>query len=126
MKFPSFREYKGNLLENSENAAVLVLDVVRYLSIDLVKGMRELTNGLSKLTFDQNFESFETTVTIPASSELAIRNELRGVVPTKRLIVRGGTGAYSVVDGDTAWTTDYVYMKNTSGSSVTVTLVFLK
>jgi hypothetical protein len=118
MKFSSFKEFRGAFKNSIE-------DVAKYLSVDITKILRELSNGLSNITFSDNFESFEVIVTIAASSELAIRNELRGKTPSKRIIVRGSDGVQNIVDGDTQWTESYVYMKNTGLSPVSVTLVFL-
>lgn len=118
MKFSNFAEFKTS-------AALSLQQVALYLSKELASCVRELRNGLSKLDLNNNFESFEWTGTIAASSEQAIRNQFRdGIIPTKRLIVRAtGNG---VVDGDTEWTVDYVYLKNTVASAVTVTVIFLK
>lgn len=118
MRFSNFAEFK-------DSAQLSVQVLARYLSKELASVVRELRNGLSKLDLTNNFESFEWTGTIPASSELAIRNQFRdGIIPTKRIIVRA-TG-HGVVDGDTEWTGNYVYLKNTVASAVTATVIFLK
>lgn len=117
MKFTAFKEFKDLLGTDIES-------VKRYLVKDLKVLLRELQGGLTKLSFEDNFKSFTTTVTIPASSELAIRNELRTEIPTKRIIVRGGAGSQDVVDGDTTWNRNFVYLKNTTGSPVTLTVLF--
>jgi hypothetical protein len=116
MKFSKFREFRLQLatLEN----------VIKYLAVDLVFSLRELYTGLSRLNFVENFESFKVTVTVPASSELAIRNQLPET-PTGKIILRDG-GSNSVVDGSTAWNSNFVYLQNLSGSPVTVTAVFFK
>ena len=88
--------------------------------------IRELGVGLTRLSFDDNFESFEVDVTIEATSELEIRNQLRDAIPSKRVVIAGGTGAGDIVDGDTEWTTNFVYLKNTSASPVTATVLFFK
>ena len=113
MKFSKFREFRpGN-------------EVSKYLGVDLVFTLRELFTGLSRLNFNNNFQSFETEVTVPAGSELAIRNEL-GEVPSGKIILRDG-GSNQVVDGDTAWDDNFVYLKNLDGSNdVTVKVVFLR
>lgn len=119
MKFSSFKEFRGAFKETIE-------DVAKYLSIDITKTLRELSNGLTKLNFADNFESFEVSVTINNGTELAIRNELRtGKIPTKRIIVRGGDGVQNIVDGDIEWTKNYVYLKNTGASPVSLTVIFL-
>ena len=87
--------------------------------------IRELTNGLTKLTFGDNFESFETTVTINAFSVLAIRNEL-SVIPTRRMIVKQDLEA-AISDSTTEWTKDFIYLENHNGSNnVTLTIIFMR
>jgi hypothetical protein len=119
MKFGSFKEYRritGTLEE-----------VVEYLKTDLTRALKDLTVGLTRLKVVDNFDSFETTVTILAGQEVAIRNALPSrEIPTKRIIVKGGTGAQDIVDGDTAWTIDYVYLKNLGLTDVQVTVLFLR
>lgn len=110
MKFPRPRLFRpGNAID-------------KYLGVDLVYTLRDLFTGLNKLSFNDNFQSFQVSVTVTASSELAIRNEL-GVIPTGKIVVRDG-GSSDIVDGDTAWTADWVYVKNLSGTDKTVTVIF--
>ena len=127
MKFSSFKEFRG-LRSIVQMAPDRMIEVIgEYLRVDVTKTLRELAVGLTRLRFTDNFEAFEVEVTIPATSEVPIRNELKSKeIPTQRLVVRGGTGAQNVVDGDTEWTQDFVYLQNTGGSEVTVTVVFLR
>lgn len=120
MKVPSLKEFNG--LDKSLES------VLKYLSNDLSQNIRDLVTIVKKLTFSDNFESFEVTCTIKANTELAIRNELRGgIIPSKRIIVRGDAYSPYVVDGDSEWTAQFVYMKNThSTQDSTLNLVFLK
>ena len=122
MRFTQFKEFK----EADPNTGTLET-VISYLFADMPKTLRELSYGLTKLTFADNFESFKVSVTIPATSELAIRNQLRsGQIPTERIIVRGKSGAENVVDGDTDWTKQFVYLKNVGASAATVTVLFIR
>ena len=99
-------------------------DVANYLSQDLPRTLRNLQFGLTKIAFQDNFESFQVEVVIPASSEIGIDNQAR-FIPTRRLIVRQ-TGGGAITDGDTDWTSDTLYLKNTGGTDATVTVVFLR
>lgn len=99
------------------------LEIGRYLSEQLAQVLRELSLGLTELRLTENFKGFKTTVTIAAGAEAKIRNELRTVIPTERLIVRGDSG--SIVDGGTEWTKDFVYLKNDGLADATVTVIFL-
>lgn len=102
-------------------------EISRYLSQELASAVRSLNYGLTRLTFGDNFESFEESVTIAAGEELAIRNRLPGgAIPSRRLVVRGGNGSQDVTDGDNEWTRNYVYLKNNGASQVTLTVLFLR
>lgn len=88
--------------------------------------IRAITSGLGNLNFADNFDSFETDVTIPSATELAIRNEfVSGIVPT-RWIILDQSGAGQVTKGTTTWSGDYVYLYNNGGSSVTIKVLFLR
>lgn len=109
MKFSQFREFRpGNIAE-------------KYLSVDLVVTLRELFNGLSKLTFSENFKSYTTSITVAASGDTAVQHDL-GEIPTGKILIRDG-GSQDIVDGDSAWTTNYIYLKNLGASPVTVTVI---
>ena len=116
---------KFTILRQFRKIQGTIEDVFTYLETDLQTTLKDLSTGLTKLSFDDNFQGWVEEVTIPASSELKILNRLQTKIPSYKLILRGKTGAESVVDGDTEWTIDNVYLKNLSGSSVTVTVAFL-
>lgn len=86
--------------------------------------IKELASGLLRLSFNDNFESFETTVTISATSEIAIPNQLT-FIPSKYMIV-SQTGAGQVTKGTTTWNNDRVYLYNNGGTSVSITVIFLR
>lgn len=114
MKFRSFREFRQGPRA----------DVAKYLAVDLTSTFRDLFAGLTKLTFEDNFESFETEVTIGAGSEELIPNRL-DTVPTRRIFLRH-SGDPGVVDGDTEWDLNFVSLKNVGSSSATLTVVFMR
>ena len=89
---------------------------------DIKNLIRELSVGLTKLAFLDNFESFEWSGTIDATSTVTIRNKLKNV-PTKRIIVKQSAGAL-ISDSSTTWTTNFVYLQNHSATPVTVTVIF--
>jgi len=91
---------------------------------DIKQLLKELGTGLSRLTFSDNFESFEVEVEIAANTEEKIRNSLT-FIPNRVIIDSKGDAL--VTRGDTAWTTEFVYIKNhDSTNSSTVKLLFLK
>lgn len=98
-------------------------EIVQYLEFYLANTLADITTALNNLTFKDNFKCFETTVTINAGQELAIQHNL-GVVPTGRLILK--STSYEIRDGDTAWTSEYVYLKNVGAANATLTVVILR
>jgi hypothetical protein len=114
MKFSGFKIFRsGDAIE----------DTVRYLSVDLANSLRDLATGLNKLRLTENFEGFEATFSFSGNDEQSFRHNL-GVIPTQRIIVRAST--QDIVDGDTAWSKDYVYLKKTTAGSGTATVIFLR
>lgn len=98
-------------------------EVVKYLKGELANILVDLQTGLSKLELVENFNSFLYTGTIAAGATAEIRNSL-ATIPRYRIILRS-TGA-SIDDGVTEWTNNFVYLRNSGGSSATVTVLFLK
>lgn len=89
---------------------------------DLVK---ELSVGLRKLTFSENFDSFEWSGTLTSSvTNYAIRHSLT-TIPTKYIIVRQ-TGNAIVTSGSTEWDGNFVYMTNNTATNAIVTIIFFK
>jgi len=121
MRFTSFKEFKSDY-SNARN----------YLSVELPQTLRDLSSGLTKLNFNDNFVSFTKSLIIAANTETTIINELRSaagqkIIPTQRFIVRGNEFASYVQDGATEWTADNLYLKNYHGSGVAVfTVIFFK
>lgn len=92
---------------------------------ELKQLLKELGTGLNRLDLVHNFESFEVEVTIAANTEDKVRNQL-DFIPSRMMIVKQ-TGNALVTAGDTAWTSNYLYLKNhDSTNSATVKVVFMK
>ena len=122
MKFTNLREFR-EVWDEEESPK----NIFEYLKVHLTATLKNLSAGLRKLKFEDNFEGWtETNLTLAASTEVAIRNQISPEIPTKRLIVRGGAGAESVTDGATVWNKNFVYLKNQGGSPVVISVVFLK
>lgn len=98
------------------------LDLSNYLAKDMKLNLREIQRAFKQITFDDNFQGWVEEVTIPASGELEIVNRLGPIVPNYRLFLRGDSE--HLADGDSDWDGDHVYLKNSSGSAVTVTVAF--
>lgn len=120
MKFEAFKELKENKVKD-------IKDVILYLATELAASLRSLRSGLGKMTFTENFESFEIDLIIPAGTEATIRNQFRDIAPRYWIAVRKNEAALSVCDGDLEWTMDFVYLKNTHATDEAVlTVIFFK
>jgi hypothetical protein len=103
---------------------------VEYLEINLWSWLRDLTIGLLKLTFEQNFQAFIVKdVTIPAGMEIAISNQFQnsypGTIPSGRIITRQ-QGDANIIDGDSEWTATQLYLKNPSANDAVISVLFFK
>ena len=103
--------------------------ILKYVEVDLWSWLRQLTIGLLKINFKENFQSFIVqNVSIPAGQEIAIANQFRraypGLIPTQRIIVRQ-QGDANIIDGTTAWTESQLYLLNPSANDAVITVVFL-
>lgn len=104
--------------------------VVKYVEIDLWSWLKELSTGLLKIDFKQNFQSFIVeNLRIPATTEVSIPNQFRvsypGTIPSARIITRQ-IGDANIIDGNTVWTENHVYLRNPSANDAVVSVLFLK
>ena len=105
MKFKAIKRFAD---ETTEKA-------ISWITTELNACLRELFIGLSKLTFEDNFLSYEWEGSIIAGAEQAITHNLR-VTPTRFLVV-SATNVNTIVFGATASTPEVFYVKNTASSS---------
>lgn len=103
---------------------------IKYLEIDLWSWMRELTLGMTKINFDENFQSFTVKdVSIPAGQEVKISNQFKnrypGTVPSGRIIIRQ-KGNANIIDGETPWNSNSVYLRNPSTNNAVVSVIFIR
>jgi hypothetical protein len=87
--------------------------------------LKDLESALRRLDFQNNFGSFEVTVTIPATTELRIPNQMAPVVPSRRIVVRQSGGG-AITDGTSTWDREAVYLYNTGASSTTIKVIFIE
>lgn len=104
--------------------------MIKYVEIDLWSWLKELSIGLLKIDFKQNFQSFSVKdLSIPAGIEVSIPNGFRksypGNIPTGRIITRQ-IGDANIIDGDTVWTQSHVYLRNPSANDAVVSVIFFK
>lgn len=104
--------------------------LVKYIEIDLWSWLKELSIGILKLNFMQNFQSFTVVdLSIPAGVEVAIPNQFltvyAGTIPSGRIITRQ-QGDANIIDGVTPWSTDLVYLMNPSANNAVISVIFFK
>lgn len=104
--------------------------VVKYIEIDLWSWLRELSIGLLKIDFKQNFQSFTVEqLSIPAGVEVAISNQFKtsypGTIPSARIITRQ-QGDANIIDGTTQWNESLVYLLNPSANDAVISVIFFK
>ena len=114
-KFSGFRQFKiEGPLETT----------VAYLQRALTLSLKELQTGLQNLSFQDNFDSFEVTVTISGGDlNFRVQNRL-DVIPAKRIIVRSNSN--QVIDGTSKWTQEYLYLGNPGLTDAEITVVFMR
>lgn len=104
--------------------------VTKYVEVNLWSWLRDLTVGLLKIDFQQNFQAFLVKdLVIPAGENVAIPNGLNtaypGTIPSGRIITRQ-TGDATIIDGDKEWTATQLYLKNPSANRVVISVLFFK
>ncbi len=92
--------------------------------VDYKQLLKELENGLRKLDFRYNFDSFVQEVTFKPGEEVKITNRLN-IIPNYYIIGRQ-LGEGQIIDGDTAWDLDSIYLKNTGTNTITATIVVMR
>lgn len=104
--------------------------IVKYIDVDLWSWLKDLSVGILKINFQQNFQSFTVSnLLIPAGTQVSIPNGFRtsypGAIPSARIITRQ-QGNATIIDGDQVWDVNYVYLQNPSGNDATISVIFFK
>ena len=110
MKFRGFREFLAGKVDD-------------FVKRDLSACMRDLFSGLSRLSFEDNFESFTSEVKLQPGEEVTVKNRLP-TIPSKWIIVRQKGNAV-LTDGGT-WDAERVSIKNNGSVIVTATIIFMR
>ena len=103
---------------------------VKYLEVDLWSWLKELTTGLLKINFQENFQAFiVNNVRIPVGKEVAVSNGFRtaypGQIPSGRIIIRQ-QGNANIIDGTKEWTSTQLYLLNPSANDAIISVLFFK
>lgn len=104
--------------------------ILKYIEVDLWNWLKELTTNLFNIDFKQNFMSFTVQdLEIPANTEVSINNQFKnvypGLIPSARIITRQ-QGNATIIDGDTVWNENHVFLKNPSANDAVITVIFFR
>lgn len=95
-----------------------------YIKRGDTEGLFSELDGLSQLSFQDNFEGFFWTGTLTALQEIQIPNKFKDSIPSYFLVIMA-EGANNIVKGSAEWTNRYVSVKNAdSTTTATVTIFF--
>ena len=90
----------------------------------LQKLLKELANGLRKLTFTDNFQSFVAEVELEAGEELTVPHRLQAV--PKYYIIGRMSGNGKIIDGSLPFTDRDITIQNVGVDKTTVTLIIFR
>lgn len=90
----------------------------------LQKLLKELANGLRKLTFTDNFQSVTVTVDIDVNEEIIVPHRLQAV--PKYYIIGGMSGNGKVINGNSPFTETSISVRNVGIEPTTVTLIIFR
>jgi len=103
---------------------------IKYLEVDLWSWLKDLSLGILKINFQENFQAFIVqNLSIPAATEVSIPNQFRtaypGIIPSGRIITRQ-QGDANIIDGATEWTANHLYLRNPSANNAVISVLFFK
>lgn len=101
---------------------------LKYIEVDLWSWLKELSIGVQKINFVQNFQSFTVNdLKIPAATEVTIPNQFissfPGAIPSGRIIIRQ-TGDANIIDGVNQWSQIHVFLRNPSANDAVISVIF--
>lgn len=88
------------------------------------KLLKELANGLRKLTFSDNFQVFTAEVELAVGEEKTITHRLQAV--PKYYIIGGMSGNGKIINGQTPWTDSTISVQNVGIEDTTINLIIFR
>lgn len=86
--------------------------------------LKNLENGLRKLTFQDNFQADVKQVSFAAQEEKEVVHNLQQI-PNYYILGRQ-SGEGQIIDGDTPFSESAIYLKNTSNNPITATVIIMR
>jgi hypothetical protein len=94
---------------------------LEYLKTEHRQNLLDIQDKINSIELSQ-VRGFIWEGDIAAGVELPIANKISPIVPKYRIILRSDIS--DVTDGVNEWTKDFVYLKNNSGSTATLKVLF--
>lgn len=91
---------------------------------DYKKLLKELENGLRKLDFRHNFNSYVSEVILAPNEEKRVYHSLKKV--PNYYIIGSQSSQGQVIDGSEEWTDKYISLKNTSNNEIKLKLIIME
>ncbi len=93
---------------------------------EITESLRDLFQGLTKLSFADNMEAFEViNQTISAGATKTWQNKLK-FIPTRWILLRNSAGMPISDNGFSGWSETSVSLKNTGASDTVVSVCFMR
>lgn len=93
---------------------------------EISESLRDLFQGLTKLSFIDNMESFEASgISIASGATVSFQNRLK-TIPTRWIITRNSTGMGISDNATTGWNQDQVTLKNVGSSTTVISVIFFR
>lgn len=84
----------------------------------------ELNVGLSRLTFEDNFNAQIVEITLPANTEREVSHSLKVRPKYKIVLKQRGNGV--IEDSTKSWDDKRIWLVNNSGNEITATIAILR
>jgi len=93
---------------------------------EISESLRDLFQGLTKLSFADNMEAFEVKdVSIAAGATQTFTNYLK-LIPTRWIVLRNSAGMPISDQNFSGWSTTQVSLKNVGASTTIISVVFMR
>jgi hypothetical protein len=93
---------------------------------EISESIRDLFQGLVRLSFEDNFECMEfTSISISSGATYTFPNRLK-FIPTRWIITGNSAGMGISDEGKNGWTDQQVKLKNIGASDTIISVIFMR